>query len=401
MTIKRTLKLVLALLILMVAFYLFFQVYNVANPSYKTTVALEYTVSDSIRCRGIAVRDEMTMSYGGDAAINFLIDNGEKVAKGSNIAELYSSAEGARNSLIESALLDEADIYKNFSPSSSGNINSLSAQLYKHLRGVSAAVSTGDYEELSEAKSEMSDKLAAFLSTSGKDLDFGSVQAELTAKSESFSSGAQPARYLTAEASGYFFNSVDGYEDVINSELLYSFSAEQLISLIETANATTKSGMCKVIDGYFWRFAAVVDGEYAERFRVGSTLSLDFRYASVASLDMVVEEVIPTADGKKAVVVFSCDYLNGDIAALRLEEVEISFRNYTGIRVDRSALKMDNGEFGVYVKYGTSVVFKKVDVIFETDDYIISRNDTTNTETVKLYDEIITEGKELYVGKEL
>ena len=69
--------------------------------------------------------------------------------------------------------------------------------------------------------------------------------------------------------------------------------------------------------------------------------------------------------------------------------------------MERGALKMVDGKLGVYVKYGSTVEFRAVDVIYETDDYVISRNDASNSETLKLYDEIITEGKELYVGKEL
>ena len=60
-----------------------------------------------------------------------------------------------------------------------------------------------------------------------------------------------------------------------------------------------------------------------------------------------------------------------------------------------------DGEQGVYIKYGSTVAFRKVDKLFETDDYIISRPGTADGEYLALYDEIIVEGKDLYEGKEL
>ena len=46
---------------------------------------------------------------------------------------------------------------------------------------------------------------------------------------------------------------------------------------------------------------------------------------------------------------------------------------------------------GVYVKLGEQVLFKKLDVIFEGDKYVIS-NINKGSEYVVLYDDIIVEG---------
>ena len=108
---KKLLKFALAAAGLMIAFYLCFQVYSIANPSYKTTVAVEYTVTDAIRCNGIAVRDESTMSAGDGGVVNYLVGNGEKVAMGAAVAEVYSNSSSAAADLIAGCLEDELEAY--------------------------------------------------------------------------------------------------------------------------------------------------------------------------------------------------------------------------------------------------------------------------------------------------
>ena len=57
-----------------------------------------------------------------------------------------------------------------------------------------------------------------------------------------------------------------------------------------------------------------------------------------------------------------------------------------------------DNEYGVYVVEGTSLKYRKLDVIYWGDDYVISaQND--DPDYLKLYDIIVTEGKDLYDGK--
>ena len=62
---------------------------------------------------------------------------------------------------------------------------------------------------------------------------------------------------------------------------------------------------------------------------------------------------------------------------------------------------MVDGKLGVYIKYGSAVKFRLVDIIYETEDYVVSSVTEGNGAYLALYDEIIVSGKQLYVDKEL
>ena len=58
---------------------------------------------------------------------------------------------------------------------------------------------------------------------------------------------------------------------------------------------------------------------------------------------------------------------------------------------------------GVYVLVGDKIYFRKIEQIYETTDYVLSRTyykgDSDGTDFVKLYDTIIVKGKDLYDQK--
>ena len=75
---------------------------------------------------------------------------------------------------------------------------------------------------------------------------------------------------------------------------------------------------------------------------------------------------------------------------------------YDGVYVPREAVRFNAlGEKGVYVKLGQGIVFKKLDVVYEGDNYLLSAN-SGDPEYVLLYDDIIVDGiskkDEAYIG---
>ncbi len=68
-------------------------------------------------------------------------------------------------------------------------------------------------------------------------------------------------------------------------------------------------------------------------------------------------------------------------------------------RSSRKALRYnENDERGVFIVRGDSLVFKKVNVVYWGEGYVICSQETDD-DYLKLYDEIVTEGKDLYDGK--
>ena len=106
-----------------------------------------------------------------------------------------------------------------------------------------------------------------------------------------------------------------------------------------------------------------------------------------------ITDVIETDDPEECVIVLSCEKLNFNLVQYRTERVEIILDDFNGIKVPREAVRFNkNNEKGVYVLLGQRIAFKKVDVIYECDEYLLSAI-TSDTGYISVYEDIILSGE--------
>lgn len=85
---------------------------------------------------------------------------------------------------------------------------------------------------------------------------------------------------------------------------------------------------------------------------------------------------------------------------MRIESVQIQLVEHTGLRVPKEAIVTNDAfETGVYVRVGNTVVFRKIEQEYnEAASYSICKV-VDEDGYLKLYDDIILDGKGLYNGK--
>lgn len=399
----RVLSVVLGVLLLV---YFAYQFYMIAYPSYKTEIALMVTVRDSVDVNGIVVRDE-TAVENSTGIVNFLVGDGDKVALGAAVAEVYSSEETARNNLRLTQLQNELEALQasaSLGRASGANIDSVSGRVRDGLAQLGGSVAREDYQQLYALRTELITLLGSFSVSAGRTVDYNAQIAAVRAEIAACESGGTAADSIVyAPVEGFFISTTDGFESRIDNEQLETISAEALLEIITQAenSATIDATHSKIVSDYKWNYAAVVTARQAQSFRVGGTYYADFNYALVKNLPMTVTRVTePDASGR-CLVVLECNRLNSSITSLRAQRATINFTQYEGIKISRSALRLKDGREGVYIKYGTTVEFRAIDKVYETDEFIISRADPTDSELLALYDEVIVEGKDIYEGKEI
>jgi len=76
----------------------------------------------------------------------------------------------------------------------------------------------------------------------------------------------------------------------------------------------------------------------------------------------------------------------------------IVLKAYSGLQVNSKAVRFVDKQMGVYVLSGSVINFVPVKVVYSTDSYYICEAGTTGVR-LKLYDEVIIKGKNLYDGK--
>ncbi len=398
-------KLIIGLLTALIVLYVAMQIYLVTYPSYRTEVAVLCELSDQITASGTAVRPE-SVSSDGSGVKYFLVADGDKVAKGEKVAEYYKdSAAAVRNMRIDE-LRRELDILTDLSKGNRGNTNleSIRRSVYGLLSSYSADVGHHDLTEINYVRRSLITYLSSYEISAGGTVDTSARAEAVRALISSMeSSDMQPTGYVVSEESGFFVSFTDGCETTIAPEDLDGMTAEEIKAAIEKnhGNYSYNGDNYKILSDYTWYYVCVLDPQDAARLRVGRKYSADFSYSSADDLPATVEKLLPSEDGKYTVAVLSFDRMNPAAAVLRNEDVDIKFTNYRGIKVSKTALRLIDGKLGVFVKYGNMVRFKEVDIIYETEDFVLSSVTEGSSSLLSLYDEIITQGKNLYVDRDL
>lgn len=157
----------------------------------------------------------------------------------------------------------------------------------------------------------------------------------------------------------------------------------------------------QIATGFSWKFYAVCDLDTAARFDGLSTVKISVPGKQNTPLSATVEEVTEDKDNGIAKIVLQCQTISAEVLSLGCETVQVDLKTYEGIRIDKAALHIVNGQRGVYVKYGNLQRFLKITTLYENDSYILVPEDGKlgSANEVHLYDEIIVQGTNLEDGK--
>ena len=89
------------------------------------------------------------------------------------------------------------------------------------------------------------------------------------------------------------------------------------------------------------------------------------------------------------------------------QEIEIELNSHSGLRVPAAAMHIVDDAKGVYVKYGNLAKFRKIEPVYQNEEYILvpdkskmnAEQAAATQSEVKLYDEVIVQGKGLFNNK--
>ena len=190
---------------------------------------------------------------------------------------------------------------------------------------------------------------------------------------------------------------IDGSENDADYAAVLTASPETVTSLLNTQPHAVSGSAGKLITQFNWYLLCVVDDADASLLTLGQKINITFSGYSGGTIRMQLVAV-NKGENDETALVFRSNLMNSEIASLRYENVKICLEEYSGYAVDRTALRTVDGEVGVYVQLGNLVRFRKVEIVY-SDDTIILASAGSGNGYLRLYDEIITEGTDLYDGK--
>jgi hypothetical protein len=211
---------------------------------------------------------------------------------------------------------------------------------------------------------------------------------------------------IKSKESAYFVSYCDGYESEFTPDKLEKLTVKQISSVTDNKSDEPKI-VGKLIRGYSWYLAGVIDNS-RKLYAIGDTIDIRFD-SSDEMYDAVIKDIRDEGDASKSLIILECNHFSEDFVAHRVERCDLIKGSYTGLKVPREAIRFDeveqdiigeNGQVtgttrvsakGVYIMKGEQVIFKKLDVIYEGSNYVLSKVHENDASYLALYDDILTE----------
>jgi hypothetical protein len=90
--------------------------------------------------------------------------------------------------------------------------------------------------------------------------------------------------------------------------------------------------------------------------------------------------------------------MNAELASLRSASMTVVNKEYSGLYIPKKAQRVIDSKRGVYVLSGMQIKFKPIEIVYTGDNYIICKKSDEDG-ALRLYDQVVVKGKNLYDGK--
>ena len=391
--------------IFVIGILLLFLVHQIYSAVYKpiTTESAEfYEAIDGVKFNGLIVREETVIESGSTGVLHFVASDGSRVAKGGAIADIYDSASTSytvsRISELNGKIADIEELQA-YNSVSASDLSLVNAKVDEALGELVKNCTNGTFTDSSEYTRRLLTAVNRRQMITGEQTDFS---ARLTALKEELStlSASLPAAsgIIAAPMSGYFISHVDGYEGMLSGKTPEELTPE-FLKTVKVSEISEKA-VGKIVSGYEWLVAGKISVNDSTRFKEGDELYLHSAAGGGSDLPVTVKAINLSNAEDAAVIVLSCGSVSRELASVRYANFTLVNNTYSGLKIQKKALRIVNGTAGVYVLNGSAVKFVPVNVLYTMDDYIICEQESSNEEKVlRLYDEVVVKGKKLYDGK--
>ena len=419
-----TLAGVLIAFLLLAAGYVLYQAMHVLFPQNVYETALPAVISDTVDADGVLLFDESYVAGSGN--LGYLAADGERVSAGTAVAEIYSNASQATLRQQLTQLNDQIDLLQRSQNTAALQLDSLLKERAGALYDLLDTLDDGDYEAVDDDSNAYQLAQNKLWVVTGDAANFTDQITALVQQAQSVQAQLGSPTQIAAPQTGYFVRASGSGRLNAGADDILALSAQELQGYLDSDPVIALDGCAgKIVAGFTWRYVGVCSAKQGEKLLgqdgkpLRSAVEISFPGRMENGLKATVAEVSIDADSGLARFVLTCNSINGDVLCLNRAAARISVGERSGLRVPAAAvhyLKEDGTEAetqgenyvpGVYVKLGNIARFCRIDPVdadhpLITDgDYILVLPEGTegSVSKVRLYDEIIVSGQNLYDGK--
>ena len=396
---------VIAVSVLLIV-YIVYQAYMMIYDPVGTELAYEYTVEDTIDAEVFVARSESYINNSKKGTIISAVEDGSRVSKNQPVAMVFADTNAADTYLELRDVETQLNRYKVLARQSANYIFDVEdLDLYVDEEAVKLVdlVNERHFTTLDDTINDFRNQVVTKQISTGSKVDFDSRVASLQVKYDTLSKKSTKHTDIVSKNSGYYIGYTDGYENVIDCKEITKIGIDDIRKALEAEPKAVPNGVIgKVVTEFTWYFLSVIESSKVSSLSVGDTVTVVLPFSAVNTVQAKVFAMNENKETGEVALVLTCSIMNEDAASLRHENAEFVIASHTGIKVPSSAIRVNkDGEKGVYVLSGNIALFKKINIVYTEDDYVLSKAEDGADGYVSLYDNIITEGKDLYDGKVL
>ncbi len=387
-------------LVILVVGYVAVQFFLITNSNIETEVISEGMLTDGIVCNGIFAREETVINYAGNGFIGYTVEDGQRVSTGDIVANVFSSYEQMVQSLNAQLIQREITALESSQISSDGtDVNMIINQVYVNLNSFLTTLEQNNLQNLSEDKLDLQLSANKAQIVTEQATDYTQRLTELMQQVSAISQ--TPMAVVAAPTAGYFVAAHSSSVSAFSKQQLEQMSPDDLLIATQTPilqNSAEVAG--KIIHDYKWSMFISVTAQEAEKFVLGRQVDIAFPKTENEPLPAYVETIAINEETGTAKIELSCNYINSDVVKMQQAEVEIQFRNYEGLLINKEALRVLDGVEGVFIQTGNTIDFCKINIVFADEHYVLVANEYVSDENeVRMFDTVILSGREIYDGR--
>ena len=370
-------------------------VVNHYNPV-KTIPAAQVSMDDSFSTTGYFIRQEKVIDIAEGDTVEYNYSDGDKVSEGTALVTEYANEDALTISRelknIEENIA-QLETLRNVT-STTTNSSQINQKIIDQMNAICEEVESGSLSRITSLASELRQLALKSGSLSNDreaiDVEIASLKTQAADLEERLSGSTTE---ITSPCSGYFCESVDGYEDIFTPDVVDDLTLSRLNELSDEKPAKT-SGKGKVVSSYVWYFAAKVSDTDAKHLTQGNTVKIRFSQAS-RDVQATVSSIRDDADTDDTLVIFRSQDMNEDLISMRKQVATVVVASYSGLKVPKSAVRMEDDKMGVYVLSNSVASYKNIEPLFEGDSYYIVEQNVTGNDSLVINDDIIVEAKDV------
>lgn len=397
--------------------YILIQLFNSLTTDVSFQLANAITVEDSLEKTGYLIRSESVLEAPDSGIVTYAVTEGQKVGSSQIIATVYSSERGVdvqnrmrqiddKIKILESSTIDTSYL--------TSDVSKIDAKLYDYLIKIRSCVQEDQISQVFQYKEKLLINFNKRRLITSSDSDYQArIQALRDEKNELTAVLQNPIGSVYSSNPGYFSTLLDGFESVFTIDKVNNLTVDSFHDMIQEKPAEISDhAIGKIVTEFDWYTLCEITKEEAAEFKAGNSYPLYFLYSSGDEVTGILDEKVEQTDTDKVVLKFRIEEVPQEFDFTRQQPVRIIKKTISGLSIPRAALRVVNGQNGVYVINGNTVKFKKIIILHSTETNFICRELNSGDSDVKdgvidmrsylaRYEQVIVEGKDLYDGKVL